>query len=159
MVWYQTIAICWNHTIGMKLNKWSMETWRHGDMENGDLETCRHGDMKTDTWIHGNMDTWIHGYMETWRHEDMKKYKLWGHFCFFNFKSWRNKSVLRIFIFPLKSVFLQHNYFLENSSKTISAKLGVWVIFICLLICWYLNFIFLWNVTRIQWLYGWKPQI
>ena len=33
-------------------------------------------------------------------------------------------------------------YFLENSSKSISAKLGVWVIIICLLIFWYLRFIY-----------------
>ena len=35
----------------------------------------------------------------------IEKYKFWGHFCLFNFQSWRNKSVLKILIFPIKSVY------------------------------------------------------
>jgi hypothetical protein len=38
-----------------------METWRHGDMEHGDMET----------WKHRDIETWKHRDMETWRYGDM----------------------------------------------------------------------------------------
>ena len=40
----------------------------------------------------------------------LRKLKFWDHFYFFTFKSWRNKSGLRILIFQVKSGFL--GYFL-----------------------------------------------
>ena len=42
------------------------------------------------------------------------KSKFWDHFCFFNFKSWRNKSGLRILIFQVKSGFLGHFFIFEE---------------------------------------------
>ena len=43
------------------------------------------------------------------------KSQFWHHFYFFNFKSWRNKSGLRILILWVKSWFFGHFWFLKKS--------------------------------------------
>ena len=44
---------------------------------------------------------------KSWRNKSgLRIFIFQEHFCFFNFKSWRNKSGLRILIFQVKNVFL-----------------------------------------------------